>query len=869
MKYSLAQLLLEDTQFQQIGYGKVMPSEELADKVWLFNTYAWIGKVVDLLKEQFGEKAMEKLYIYGTPQVRAKINAARAYAKRKDREISFLITDTTYADYIWSVFDPNGSANNSDREALAKCLGFYSDRITQKPKIEKDASQTDAEFEEEIRQGCKELMLAAAIAAIEDLRTQIAKQSRDLADICNSSKMKEVLDQITGEIGEKGYRFQIDLADDPDIKPIFEAQMEAQIMFNDELDLGTKEFIFSNSAPVAFNISRKRGVVDMCARPRSLPESVEDVTALLMEIDDPDASLDGGSSDEDDPTVVMSPDDPAAAEPESARDETREGPPIQPDPRNLEDALAQIKARYADAGMIQRQLQRTFAIETVVSIAKQTPLGQLMFQFPTAEGRLGNAAQITTQKSIGLDRVVSGIMLSFFTGARTKDVQPATIRMIAPLFDPSFRVTDEGRVSGNADIAEIMTRVSDERDGILNNEEMKRGFMYALCAAAEYASQYASLGAKNMGPVDLATRGRAALEDILGFHALGTRFPDSKFASNIKVAQGVKPKGWMASMVDAAKHPGSLADKRRKFGEKQLTTFKIYPNVSFGEEDTLISPQTMSPRQKKRERDIALVNKTIAQLIKGTTRLAADAVRTRSELGTADKSPGTGGSVGRLAVMTMCDEIARVANRSRASGVGKILMMMGYSSPGSLIIGGGPVTGHDVWLKLCDRSGAVKGPDAPFSAETHFTSWSTYMTGKNGAKSLFGVRWLIASEFISLPLRVAYHAIEGFRDQKILSKGESGTFSKHAEGISVAYVTLVSKVEGIRASAPLSTTEMRLSKTGIGRRILARLPSTQIKLGKIPGYYDALDISKPLDQPTPLDPQIVVAEGAPFVVDPT
>ena len=114
MKYSLTQLLLEDTEFQRIDFGS-LPSAEEADKVRLLNTYWYAQKLAGLIIDKIAEKGMEKLYTWGSPSVRRKIEAARAYVKKREEDIKAIVDSTAYCDYIAHLIVGNLKANDTEK----------------------------------------------------------------------------------------------------------------------------------------------------------------------------------------------------------------------------------------------------------------------------------------------------------------------------------------------------------------------------------------------------------------------------------------------------------------------------------------------------------------------------------------------------------------------------------------------------------------------------------------------------------------------------------------------------------------------------------------------------------------------------------
>jgi hypothetical protein len=547
------------------------------------------------------------------------------------------------------------------------------------------------------------MKLAAAIAAIEETRVQVGRKTMELRKVVEESLVADIRD----EIGEKGASWNIDLADDPKIKPLLDAGEDMRALFEEQLDEKGRELTFMGNARVAYRISRGGGVANMCST-GPIREGIDAARALLLELADDDSAAESG----------------VAA-----------GAALQPDPRSLDDAISQIGLRFTTAKSIEAALRKSFSTETIDRVARATKIKKVRFQFPSEDGlTLGKPTLITTQTSISLERIVAGIFRSFLAGARTRAVQPAVIAMIAEQVDPGFAIDAAGGSNRRPSFTTILKRAS---GGIQANREMQSAFIYAICAVAEYASQYWAPEADNIGPTDILSRGRSALQDILAFHAMGTRFPNSKYASDIRIAPGADPESWIKKFVRSAKYPGTPAQKlaalKQAMREKQITTFKVFPYVEFEEEDALTSPTEETDTDGKRGVSSKIAMAAIKKLIDGTAKLAAAGMKSKAAMTKPDRSPDTRG-VGHLSLIALCDRVALVVNQSRRRGIGKLLMLMGYSAPDSLLLGSEKVTGQMVWERMCDRASVPFSPQPTFSAnfdQFNYNAWRTLMTGSN------------------------------------------------------------------------------------------------------------------------------------------
>lgn len=836
MKYSLTQLLLEDTEFQRIDFGS-LPSAEEADKVRLLNTYWYAQKLAGAIIDKIAEKGMEKLYTWGSPSVRRKIEAARAYVKRREEDINAIVESTAYCDYIWSVFDPAGSASDDDKKKLARCLGFFSDVIMREPKIAPSAGQPDDEFKAQIIQGCDEMKLAAAIAAIEETRVQVGRKTMELRKVVEESLVAE----IRNEIGEKGASWNIDLAEDPEIKPLLDAGEDMRALFEEQLDEKGRELTFMGNARVAYRISRGGGVGNMCST-GPIREGIDAARALLLELADDDVE-----------------DEPEAS-----------GPALQPDPRNLDEAIDQIGQRFTTAKSINGALRKSFSTETIDRVARATQIKKIRFQFPSEDGfSLGKPTLITTQTSISLERIAAGIFRSFLAGARTRAVQPAVIAMIAEQVDPEFVVDPEGGSSRRPNFTVIFRRVT-EGGGIQANRDMQSAFIYAICAVAEYSSQYGTPEADNIGPTDILSRGRSALQDILAFHAMGTRFPDSKYASDIRIAPGADPESWIKKFVRSAKYPGTPAQKlaalKQAMKEKQITTFKVFPYVEFDQEDALTSPAEETGGKRGANSKIAM--EAIKKLIDGTAKLAKEGMKSKAAMTKPDRTPDTRG-VGHLSMIALCDQVALVVNQSRRRGIGKLLMLMGYTAPDSLLLGPERATGQMVWERMCDRASVPFSSQPSYRAnfdQSNHNAWRPLMTGSNKLLALKGLAELVAAELVNLPVRATYHAIEQFTERRLLSTGPEGT-SDLRSALVIKYAQLLTAIESSRVSMTVTVDRSR-STRGMIRTAPERIALSEFNLGQVDEAYDSIDPRNILTGPSALDSDIVVGEGAPLLVDP-
>ena len=876
MKYSLTRLLLEDKQAIQVNMS-VLPSAEDARKIGLINTYRWVTKLKDYALKKMG-MGMDLIYRYGDPKVKRIIEQARDTAKRKDREMQAILTDDALFNYVWGVFS---GSDEDEKKKLARCLGYQSDVIGT-PKTGPTGGQTDPQFEAEIKQGCEEIKTAAAISIIEDLRIIISQDNTKLRLAVKDS----LITQVAQELETQGVEFELDLADDPEIRPILDAQEDAEEDLDDELNREGRALIFKNNADVSFAISAG-GIAKMCARrggvvyERRIPlaamllEGMHPLD-LMTELSDDDTV---GADDDESPEPAGEPEEVEEVEGEEEGAALDDKAPLQPPPADLQDAIGQIISRYKRSRKIEDTFRRVYSemtTDALVLVAKSgNPIKNMRFRFPSEDGNnLGSPAQIATQGSISIERAAAGVIFSFLKGARTKDVQPEVLRMVADLIDPAVQFSRDGKLTREPDTIRVLSALKDNTRGLQANADMQNAFIYAVCAVDEYASKRTPTELGRMGPTSLSSYGEAWKQNLLSLYVMSQNHPEMGIKTRIRVTPGAKIDPWYKKFIKAARHSGTAREKfewlKNELSTIPITSMQAYPRVEF-EEDPLLSPQIKGSK-KKTDRSKRATG-AAKFLLKELTNLTTRSLSSKRALTVPNRTPGDKG--GNMNIMSMCNTLARSINRSRKSGVGRLLLEMGYSSGKALILRTNPVSGRDVFDSFAALSGVSADPyvlSRPFNID-NFTSWSRVLVGKTGVRiaSVFNI--VIAREIVNPVVRSIRHAIDVYAERGDITKGEGATYDQLIQLLARTNAVLIAKIENNPISiAQASGRDTRAGISGLVSGI-TQLPSVTLEdLPDMPSEYDTLPArgSAP-EQVLAGDGGVVTAisaaEGAPLDVD--
>jgi hypothetical protein len=850
MKYSLTRLLLnEDIPQQRIGIS-VLPPEAKDVPLNILTPLKAIAKAVAL---PIGSKAIDLAY-KASPAVREVIDRARDYARRKDADISALISDTTVFTDVWSVLDPASSASKSDREDMSYALGYYMPNISPlRLKIAPDASasppQTEDEFREEVALGVTQIKVAASIGELNDLRRKISALNYKLKRAVDAS----LIDAIRSDLKGEWTKPDLDLFEDPVIAPMLEAQEEAQAELEYLMDIEGRTTVFQGSLRfMQLEVVPSGGIRIVYTRRR--PTSVVSEGA-------------SGASRRSSLWTLLQEDagDPPVPVPPSA----------QVPARDLAEAIAQLISRSRKARSVVEHLRkRGVTKDSIINASriggKSDPLQGITYRFPSKIGILGGSTQITTQGSSEADRIATGIILRFLGLARDPKmgVPEPVIQMVR---------TAAG-TEAPAEVSDIVRAMSDPARGLsVPGSDAQNALLFAYGSIADAVEKLGG-GLPDEVPETLSSaefirNSQEGFQSYLTSRTTLADTPGSGVAGGIVLRPGarVNTKGGMwPEFVDTL-----MRRAKREDLPHIATTIPLRYQTRDRERLDLEGPEELTPEMRRRAAD----SKEAAELIKAMTVSLSQTTRrilspTKGALA-ALKMGDTSSkltSAGYLAMMGFCESMSTILAGSEAR---KLLLAMGYTSEGSLLLQQRPPQPQDVWNRLCEISGAKNLPAGsggvqPFE-QTQFAYWASALgvndPASNGSLALRGIKVLIASEVISLISRASLHAAAGFRDMQLLSPEEGGAYKAAILAVGTKNESIVKMLDDAAIRVPIQSDALQTTKKGtyFARFTLSAraIPRT---VNPVPESLRDPSIVNPLN-PAGTSPAITASDDAPVLVD--
>lgn len=842
MKYSLTQLLLEDIAPRNFSSVAGDPSEEGTKNIGFLDVYNVLAYGANKSKEAFASRVMEFVYTRIDSDAKRIINKARATAKVRGAEIILILNDQTLADQIARDMGSSSTLSDDEKKDLAYCLRYYEDPRASplKLKVEPSPEQSASDFEEEIRQGVREIKIAAAIQGIENWERQIHASNAALGRVMARPANQEALNAAQKLLGSDK-PFQIDLADDPEIAPMLDAAENAKYQVEDGLG-EIRHMIFTKPRLVVTPDAATRTVsYKPCGpRPRSLREST-DISSIRQLVElamstDPDESLD---------------------QVETAGTKVKD----------LNDALDQLRSRQSQIAAIIDKLYikpGITAADIIASFSEQKwmkrSLNKLTYQFPN-KGTLGSATQLTTQGSVPLARLASGVIPKFAAGYRTSQVPINALDLIAA----ALNVDDK-----NVKFPLQLLRAIEKQDRLFeNSKDARLALLYAIGAAIEYSIARTGDSLDSSGRVTFGSGGfedfkNNAYQSVLGYHHARTLAG----MPGIQVLPGEKPDdyGVISRIMRRVK---GVPDSQK------ITTmgFDPYdPDELSSTEDLVTLPPGEEGASLALNRSIA--DKTINILLKSLrSEIPGKLKKAATIFGNPafrDMFPGeVSGRGASLNMIDFCNAVAKIAENNKVATQG--LKLLGYESDAILM--NSSVSGEDVWVRLCKLSAmSPYGNGSPgvnkFSASDAFDSWKSVMLGEPKTRAMSGIRSLFMSDFISPLARVILHAIDGYENMGLFSSGPVGEAETLRERLNAVYDSAQEAIRGLSVSAPPSETGIKYVRGG-GSKLASKLVKTvaaSAELGAIGSQYRSLNQNNPLKAPGEMGITLIAAEDAPRVV---
>lgn len=837
MKYSLSRLLLEDIPGREIPFN-ITPSQEESENAYLLNVYTILKKGAEAAKDAITGKGMEVLYRIVDPDIQGIIDQARADAKRMSEEADAIVLDNTLCDQLVRDFDPSGGLPEAEKKVLSVCLGFLESAVPVRVyKWQPSSGQTPQEFEAQIRQGCQELKLAAAIKHIEDLETVIREANVELREAVEESTVEEV----RRSLGDRGSSFNIDLTEDPKIKPIFKAATKAKRAFKRRIDTEGRTTVFWKPRITVLPPDAS-GVV------RYAPCSANTTSQVFNE-----------GSDRGWLRLLVE----RAADPLSPPSPGDPGAPTAP-PESVSDATEQLYIRYPAARAIISDLASSgddlSAAGLIAVLRRFSRAGNIVMSFPGESGSV-STTYLSSMQSAGINKVLAGI-ISYFVGTgltsgRSRYVPNEVVYMVANAVGFSVTRPSEGQNTPIVDPYDVMRRLDrGARDGLTSlGRSAVEAIYFAIAAVAENAGVESreSRGGLEDAP-SLSRFMQDASETVGEFYtmrsALGKMYPDDpRYKSGIVFDPGGEP------------DPAGVVTRliRRMRGQpvrQRVTTQRVFP--TFGERPEVARDFAPPPR--------------------GSARRAEQMKRAKENLTAIVKDMGVLSQNLRRATLILREEPSEqqgflppvkfsemLSSMPRKMSLPQGMSGLGYET--NALVASGESSPLDVWERLVSYSaGEAKSPPPgiDFSGENAFRDLSPYFNS-NLSLALSHLKNFLVGQYISPLLRMSMHASFMYAERGLLTDEDLREINMK---IKEAYTRAISGIDALNLSTPITVT-IRSTRSGPVRRSTRTYKG--IRVSMTPLHPLLISIVKPTaDSPRAslaaveaISPQITASDEAP------
>jgi hypothetical protein len=823
------------------------------DRAPLLNVLSYLTRLSKAAAKETTQKIVRKLLTMGT-EATDLIVQARNYVRQRDLECKQLRESDALFDAVWAVYDPSKSVPDAQKIALSRCLGLYSDALRKTVEIQPSEAL--------IRQGCKELGLAAALYGYNEARSYL----RGVDDQINDIIRDRYTDQLRDALGEYGPDMRVTLEEDDEIEPILTAARKANSEF-ERLTSAGKQPVFRGNRDVGMNLilhpsgsyttsicydpynrspipeSRRRGA--LLEKSRSVPTSRTDVKGPLR----PEKIKLPGES----PTR-KAPDEPVGS---------------------LSDAFEQLKK--TDASLVSSLDRRGLSFDrpwalgnprTIVELGSGgQPLSKMTFHFPREEVKrgagsasmMGNQTHIASMGSADFQKLATGITHTFLQrrSARTR-VHDSAFRLICDtLAGPGKCVGDTYK--GN--IFDIFETIGSRGSTDLR---VLQAFMLVVYYLIREAAPRGGRDAEYARPFYMQQYMKDAYDMNVGIHALAAWRADQAGEELppgvLDVRPGSKKPGIFDRIGRAAKAKSLNRMIRALRDNDVLRTIGVAgTNISIidGDDDEqafdVTGPEEIDLVQRREKVTSALdslIKDHIPDLKKGLVR-ATNYIKRRPV------APNTATSLGgNLPLMTFCMSVAEISNNAIAV---QALKDMGCKHEGSLAFMEN-VTPLNVWNRWTQLSGEPNampsgGVDFSYSRTHEFNAWKNFALGAIAGKLAKHVSQLLHSQFVLPVIACLYVAIHEFRAQRLLTEAE---FEKYYKSLSALANDVELEFNGASISLNAATVASKVTaagsfavRTGIRKIVEPASVYPQKSVGKVQP-----ELSK-----------VSLAEGAPFIID--
>ena len=732
--YEEEDVLAEDTAFRGFNIA-VAGTKYDPDKSGMINTAEIAYKATKWALKKATSKAMTKLLEHADPNVRRIIQKARQFAKTREQAASVILSGDGYYSLFKSIYT---SGDATKKANLSRCLGIFKDPLGRT--VEPDPPLTL------IKKGCEELKIAAAIAVYREMEQTISYQYNPrLREAISDS----TLASVQKDMGEYGGKIEFDLLEDDEIRPIVRARKKAEDIYQDEILAGNRP-VFRYMGDITFRVATRGGnptAIDLCP---STTHPITEMRSRVLRL--PILSEAAPVQDARGPKrarVFKRPEREMGAAPEAPRAAAPASLASVPTADSIDGALKAFAATYPH--IVERiaippdMYAAVRAAGNIMSAAKAGGFGRMEFFFPDDKGIPGKkSTNLDTQGSIGVPRIVAGVVRGYFTGARPDNVPVDVLRLIAAQLAPNLTVTDTGDVVP-VDGPSLRVLVTEQGFGssrsVLNNEDSAR----ALLLIMYHLSHLASGTVKAKRPD--AMRGRLAsisptaqfdlaLANMLNLAQMATLYPDMPgFEKSPKLDLAGEMPGTLQRIRAALTTPGGLAARRRAYrtgGENVIYRMEptTLPYVDFpveAEEDErqmIKPPMPVSEEEVKHaERSIQIV-KTIRDVIRDAIKTSGELIKSSSRLARPLEAANNAGQGGFIPAMAYTQRVDQILRADRETGAAYAIGQIGYTVPGRLCFGDpGGELGRRVWDTVRQTQVIKDDVTAAYDYKTQFLAW--------------------------------------------------------------------------------------------------------------------------------------------------
>ncbi len=820
------------------------------DRAPLLNVLSYLTRLTKAAAKETTQKVVRKLMTMGG-DANNLIIQARYIVKKRDQECIALRNSDALADAIWEVYD---KGTPQQKASMSRCLGLYKDSVTR-------ALETNPS-EDLIRQGCKELGLAAAVHGYEEVRSQLRLYDESINDLIRV----RYTDELRTALGEYGPDMRVTMEEDEEIAPILSAARAANNEFERLVASGKMATFRRNDTTKMYLIRFADDTYTqaICYNPQAqsaLPESRRRGTLLEKAGAVPASRTNVKSAMRRDRIEIPG---------ERPSRKTSDGPV-----NSLAGAYEQLKK--TDAGIVDSLEKRGLSFDrpgalgnprTIVTLGSGgQPLSKMTFHFPREEVKrgvgsasmMGNQTHIASMGSADFQKLATGITHAFLQRKSTRTrVHSTAFQLICDALAGPNKCAGDTYKGNIFDIFEtIGTRGSIE-------PRVLQPFMLVLCYLIREASQRGGGDTEYERPFYLQQYMRDAYDMNVAYHTLAAWRADQAGEELPPGVLDVRPGSKKPGIFDRIGRAAKAKSLNRMISALRdndvLRTIGVAgSNISIidGDDDEqafdVTGPEEIDLVQRREKVTSALdslIKDHIPDLKKGLVR-ATNYIKRRPI------APNTATSLGgNLPLMTFCMSVAEISNSSIAV---QALKDMGCKHEGSLAFMDNvtPLNVWNRWTQLSGEPSAMPSGDVDFSYSRtrEFNAWKNFALGAIAGKLAKHVSQLLHSQFVLPVIACLYVAIHEFRAQRLLTEAE---FEKYYKSLSALANDVELEFNGASISLNAATVASKVTaagsfavRTGIRKIVEPASVYPQKSVGKV----------------QPELRKVHMTEGGPFIID--